>query len=151
MFNNESPIEIYYRNHPKALVEEYLQYVKEEKERKYAEEKERYNNCIEWYKNLNGRYFIITFNRSSFIALYVDKWPSSEFNTSYTCYNISLDSYSICKTERKINRYWFKNPYEKPYSGQDVGECKEITKEEFDSIVDKCNIIENLVKSINLK
>jgi len=152
MFNIESPIEIYYKNHPKALVEEYLQYVKEENERKKAIENERYNNCIDWYKNLEGRYFIIDFNGTSFLAVYVDRWPSNEFNNKYQCYAISTDKYSIIdENGREVNRYWFKNPYEKPYHGQNFGSCKEITKEEFEYIAKKCVEVKNIVESINLK
>ena len=152
MFNTESPIEIYYRSHPDATIKEFIDYTKEQDRRKQEAENERYNNCIDWYKNLEGRYFIINFNGTSYLAVYVDRWPSTEFNNKYQSYGISTDKYSIIDEKgREINRYWFKNPYEKPYCGQNNGSCKEITKEEFEDIAKKCIEIKNIVESINLK
>jgi hypothetical protein len=152
MFNNESPIEIYYQSHPDATIKEFIDYTKEQDRRRQEAETERYNNCIDWYKNLEGRYFIINFNGTSFLAVYVDRWPSTEFNNKYQSYGISTDKYSIINEKgRDINRYWFKNPYEKPYFGQNDGSCKEITKEEFEDIAKKCIEIKNIVESINLK
>lgn len=152
MFNTESPIEIYYRSYPDATIKEFIDYTKEQDRRRQEAETERYNNCIDWYKNLEGRYFIINFNGTSYLAVYVDHWPSTEFNNKYQSYGISTDKYSIIDEKgRDINRYWFKNPYEKPYHGRNEGSCKEITKEEFEDIAKKCIEIKNIVESINLK
>ena len=151
MFENYPLIEIYYRNHPDATIKEYLEYCRKLKENEKLNENTRYENCIEWYKNLQDRYFILNMNNVSFIALYVDKWPDTEYDNRYTCYNINIEKPNIIKDKREINRLWFKNPYEKPYYGEYYGGCKEITKEEFDSIVQKYNTIETLVKSINVK
>ena len=54
MFNTESPIEIYYWSHPDATIKEFIDYTKEQDRRKQEAENERYNNCIDWYKNLEG-------------------------------------------------------------------------------------------------
>ena len=149
----ETPVEIYYNTHPDATIKEFIDFVKEETRRKNEAERERSEKCTNWYKELAGRYFIINFNGSSFLAIYVDHWPSNEFNNKYQCYGISIkDSYCISNQNgREVNRYWFKNPYEKPYYGRNEGSCKEITKEEFDDIANKYSQIKDIVESINLK
>lgn len=145
-------IENYYAIHPNATLKEYFDYIKEENKIKKQQVIEKEHKLIEWYKNLEGRYFILNFNNDSFLAVYVDKWPNNAYNNPYLCYNIVLDTNCINEQEkRQVSRYWFKNPYEDNYFGQNEGSCKEITKEEFDSIVDKYKTIKNLIGTINLK
>lgn len=148
----QSPIVIYYQYHPDATIKEYLEYeALKEKEKKDAE-LERQNKCLEWYKALEGRYFLICFNSNAYMAVKVTKWPDTEFKNKYICYNIGLNPNNIIKEEnRDVNRYWFKNPYEKPYFGQNEGSCKEISEEKYNEIVEKCARIEEITNSINVK
>lgn len=151
MTNKE--IEIYYKDHPNSTLKEFLDYVKEQDRIKFDLESENYYKKMDWYKNLEGRYFMINFNSNLFLVLYVDHWPNSEFRNKYLCYNISIsDSYITKQDERNVNRYWFHNPYETLNYGQnDCCNCKEITKEEFDSIIEKSSQIKEIVESINIK
>lgn len=149
MFESNS-IKDYLLKHPEASLKEYWEYENmKEKEKKDAES-QRLDKCIEWYKALEGRYFLMDFNGNSKMALKVTKWPDTEYRNTYCCYNISLNPAHIDKeVNRDVNRYWFKNPYE-TYYGQNIGSCKEISEEEFNDIVEKCNQIEELTKSIKV-
>ena len=149
---NNSDIEIYFNSHPDATIKEYLDYVKAKDIEKKEYESEREKNRIEWYKALEGRCFIITFHSRAHIVLKVTEWPNAEFKNKYLCYNIYIDPNYIIKEEnREVNRYWFKNPYEKPYYGQNEGSCKEISEEMYNEIVEKCEKVEEIINSINIK
>lgn len=141
-------MEDYMRVHPNATLEEYIKHVKEIKNALENEEIERRNNILNWYKELEGRYFVINFNNNSFIALYVNKWPDTQYDTKYDCYEILLSESKLYLEKRSINRHWFCNPYE---YHDDYTKCYEITKEEYESIVEKATEVKEIVKSINLK
>jgi len=149
--NDISPV-VYFQYHPDATLKEYLEYeALKEKEKKDAV-LERQNKCLEWYKALEGRCFLICFHSNSYMAVKVTKWPDTEFQNKYICYNISLNPNFINKEENKnVNRYWFKNPYENPYYGQNEGLCKEISEEKYNEIAEKCAQIEEITNSINIR
>ena len=142
----------YYQANPNDSIKDYIEYVNNCKKEERCKEEERSKKCIEWYKSLEGRYFLITFHGCSHIVLKVTKWPNTEFKNSYLCYNIHYNPNSIIKEEnRDVNRYWFKNPYEKPYYGQNEGSCKEISEDSYNEIVEKCSKIEEIINSIDIK
>ncbi len=149
---SNSDIEIYFKSHPDATVKEYLDYIKAKNTEKIEAENERQKKCIEWYKSLEGRCFLISFHSNAHIVLKVTKWPDTEFQNSYLCYNIYYNPNYIIKEEnRDVNRYWFKNPYEKPYYGQKEGSCKEISEEKYNEIAEKYAQIEEITNSINVR
>ena len=151
MFEND-PLKVYYQNHPNATIKDYLDYLDTKKKEDFEKENNRNDLKIQWYKDLAGRFFILKFNERVYMVIYVDKYPSTEFKTKYTVYSINVEHNTIVKEDnREINRHWFKNPYEKPYWGQNEGECIEITKEVYKDIVNKYNICHDFVKSIDIK
>ena len=102
-------------------------------------EKEREDNCEDWYKELEGKYIIIDFNGSSFIAFYINKYPYTKFDNKYDCYEIYYVNDKIYEIRfvknRRVNRYWFDNPFEKKQYGPKGCKCwKEISKEDFEEI-----------------
>ena len=145
--DNTSEIYKYYATHPNASIGDYLDYVKSCEADTREKENERQKNCTDWYKALAGRYFILDFNGNSFCAVKVDSWPSTEFKNRYDCYNINLRYKGMYFESRDINRYWFNNPYERPYIGRGTNKCKEITKEQYDSIVEKAKQIKEFVET----
>jgi len=145
-----SDIEIYFKSHPDATIKEYLDYVKAKDIEKKKSKDEREKNRIEWYKALEGKCFLITFHSNAHIVLKVTKWPKTEFQNEYLCYNIYSD-YIVKEDNRNVNRYWFKNPYEKPYYGQNEGSCREISEESYNEIAEKCAKVEEIINSINIK
>ena len=148
---DNSDIEIYFKSHPDATVKEYLDYAKAKDDEKKESESERKKNRIEWYKALKGRCFLITFHSCSHIALKVTNCPSEGTENTYICYNIHIKPNYITKEDRYINPYWFKNPYEKYFHGQNEGSCIEISEEKYNEIVEKCARVEEIVNSINIK
>lgn len=146
-------IDEYLKLNPNASLKDWGDYLTSCEEATKQYENEQYKKCEDFYKELEGRYFIINFNGASFCIIKVDKWPSNQYVNKYDCYNIYNDSYksSIEFERRNINRYWFNNPYEKKYYGSGSTKCKEITKEEYDDIVDKAKKIKEIIGSINLK
>lgn len=147
--NDLSPV-VYLQHHPDATLKEYLEYEALKMKEKKDAELERHNKCIEWYKALEGRCFLITFHSNAHIVLKVTKWPETEFKNKYLCYNIYSD-YIVKEENRDVNRYWFKNPYEKPYYGQNEGSCKEISEDKYNEIAKKCAQIEEIINSINVR
>lgn len=142
----------YYQTNPNDSIKDYIEYVNNYKKEEQCKEEERLKNRNEWYKALEGRCFLISFHSNSHIVLKVTKWPNTEFKNPYLCYNISYNPNHISKEEnRDINRYWFKNPYERPYYGQNEGSCREISEESYNEIVEKCSKIEEITKSIDIK
>ena len=73
-----SDIEIYFKSHPDATVKEYLDYVKAKNIEKREAENERQEKCIEWYKSLEGRCFLISFHSNAHIVLKVTKCPNAQ-------------------------------------------------------------------------
>ena len=141
----------YYQTNPNDSIKDYIEYVNNYKKEERCKEEERLKNCNEWYKALEGRCFLISFHSNAHIVLKVTKWPNTEFKNQYLCYNIYYNPNSISKENRDVNRYWFKNPYEKPYHGQNEGSCREISEESYNEIVEKCSKIEEIVNSIDIK
>jgi hypothetical protein len=141
----------YYQMNPNDSIKDYIEYVNNCKKEEQCKEEERFKNCNEWYKALEGRCFLISFHSNAHIVLKVTKWPNTEFKNQYLCYNIYYNPNSISKENRDVNRYWFKNPYEKPYHGQDEGSCREISEESYNEIVEKCSKIEEITKSVDIK
>jgi hypothetical protein len=142
----------YLKLHPDASLKDWADYIKSSEEEEFKERKERYKKCEEWYKTLEGRYFIINFNGASFCAVKIDKWPSSTYGNTYDCYNINLQYNGIWFEKRPINRLWFDNPYESEYySGKGVSGYKEITEEDFDNIAYKAKQFKETIKEIDLK
>lgn len=141
-------MEDYARVHPNVTLEEYVEHVKNIEKALENEEIERQHNILNWYKELEGRYFVINFNGNAFIALYVNKWPDLQYDNEYDCYEILLRESKLYLEKRSINRQWFCNPYE--YNDK-YTKCYEITKEEFESIKEKASKVKETVNSINLK
>lgn len=141
----------YLKLHPDASLKDYVDYTISSEKEYEEKENERYKNCEDWYKGLEGRYFIINFNGSSFCVIKVDKWPSTPFSNIYDCYNIYLQYNGINFEQREVNRFWFNNPYEKNFYGRGATKCKEITKEEYEDIANKSKKIKEILESINLK
>lgn len=137
----------YYRANPDASVKDFIDYVKTCEDDSRAKENERQKKCEDWYKSLAGRYFIFDFNGCSFCAVKVDSWPSNEFKNKYDCYDIDTRYQGMYFESRDVNRYWFNNPYEKPYTGRGSTKCKEITKEQYESIAEKAKQIKNFVET----
>lgn len=138
-------IEIFYRSNPDATLKDYFDACKK------ADEEIRKNNELKnnWYKELANRYFIINFNGASFCVVKVDKWPDTNYENLYLCYNVNINAKTIEKEKRKVNRYWFNNPFEN--SGLSCNKCKEISEDEFNKIAEAYEQIEKLVDSINIK
>jgi len=142
----------YYQTNPNGSIKDYIEYVNNYKKEEQSKEEERLKNRNEWYKSLEGRCFLISFHSNAHIVLKVTKWPDTEFRNQYLCYNIYYNPNRIIKEEnRDVNRYWFKNPYEKPYYGQNEGSCKEISEETYNEIVEKYTRIEEIINSIDIK
>ena len=142
----------YLKLHPDASLKDWCDYMRSYEEEQAKERKEQYKKCEEWYKALEGRYFIINFNGGSFCAIKVDKWPSHPYENKYDCYNINLQYNGIWFERRNVNRLWFCNPYESDYYvGKGINACKEITEEEFDNIAYKAKQFKETIKEINLK
>ena len=141
----------YGKLYPNASLKDWCDYVAVCEEEQAKERQEKYKKCEDWYKALEGRYFIINFNGSSFCAFKVDRWPSNQYENKYDCYNIYLQYNGICFEKRSINRAWFNNPYEKEYWTKSINGCKEITAEEFDNIAYKAMQIKEIIKEIDLK
>lgn len=142
----------YYQMNPNDSIKDYIEYVNNCKKGEQCKEEERFKNCNEWYKALEGRCFLISFHSNAHIVLKVTKWPNTEFKNQYLCYNIYYNPNSIIKEENRfVNRYWFKNPYEKPYHGQNEGSCREISEESYNEIIEKYSKIEETFNSINIK
>lgn len=141
----------YLKLHPDASLKDWCDYVTVCEEEQTKERQEQYKKCEDWYKALEGRYFIINFNGSTFCAVKVDKWPSNQYENKYDCYNIYLQYNGICFEKRSINRAWFNNPYEKEYWTKGTNGCKEITAEDFDNIAYKAMQIKETIKEIDLK
>jgi hypothetical protein len=138
-------IEIFYKSNPDAKLKDYFDACEK------ADEEIRKNNELKnnWYKELANRYFIINFNGFSFCAVKVDKWPDTNYENLYLCYNINSDEKTIVKENRKINRYWFNNPFEN--SALTNTKCTEISEDEFNSIAKIYEQVKDLTDSINIK
>jgi len=142
----------YYQTNPNDSIKDYIEYINNCRKEEQCKEEERLKNRNEWYKSLEGRCFLISFHSNAHIVLKVTKWPDTEFKNPYLCYNIYHNPTNIIKEEnRDVNRYWFKNPYEKPYHGQNEGSCKEISEETYNEIVEKCARVEEIINSIDIK
>lgn len=142
----------YYQTNPNDSIKDYIEYVNNCKKEEQCKEEERLKNRNEWYKSLEGRCFLISFHSNAHMVLKVTKWPNTEFKNPYLCYNIYYNPNRIIKEEnRDVNRYWFKNPYEKPYYGQNEGSCREISEETYNEIVEKCAKVEEIINSIDIK
>ena len=142
----------YYQTNPNDSIKDYIEYVNNCKKEEQSKEEERLKNCIDWYKSLEGRYFLISFHSNAHIVLKVTKWPNTEFKNSYLCHNIYFNPTHIIKEEnRDVNRYWFKNPHEKLYHGQNQGSCREISEESYNEIVEKYARVKEIINSIDIK
>ena len=142
----------YYKTNPNDSIKDYIEYTNNCRKEEQCKEEERLKKRDEWYKSLEGRCFLISFHSNAHIVLKVTKWPNTEFKNPYLCYNISYNPNRISKQEnRDVNRYWFKNPYEKPYYGQNEGSCREISEESYNEIVEKYARVEEITNSIDVK
>jgi hypothetical protein len=129
----------YLSNYPDISIKEYLKKLEDLEFDEKNKEKEREDKCEDWYKELEGKYIIIDFNGSSFIAFYINKYPDTKFDNKYDCYEIYYVNDKIYEIRfvknRCVNRYWFDNPFEKKQYGPKGCECwKEISKEDFEKI-----------------
>ncbi len=115
--------------------------LRDEDNQRINAEEERLNKCKEWYKNLVGKYVKIVHNQRFTMVLYVNHEPKNEYDNLYDTYSIDWENKNVSFENRKVNRYWFANPYEKEYYGksENVKNYSEITKEEYDNIIDVYN------------
>lgn len=136
---------------PSATLKEYVDYVNEAKKTNLQLSIERQKKANEFYRNLNGRYFFIDFNGNSHIYIQVVVNQDDRLCAPKS-YEVLYKSGRLIKTtidfDRSLNRLWFDCPYDDAYShysDKGVRQLKEITKVEFDSIVEKFETINNLI------
>lgn len=140
-------------NYKGKTVDEVIELINRQDEERSNAETIRRHNYEEFLKSREGKHFIINFNGTSFIVLYVDHLNIYQSSTKMKVINIYRgEYYKIHIESRDINHSWFLNPYETfTYGGPAVKECKEITKEEYDNIMNECSNIMNTINSFDLK
>lgn len=147
--------EEYLKQHPDSSLADYVSYVQKVVEEEAQSKRERADNRDQWYKNLTGKYFVIDFNRVSFIVIHI-KTPINinAITTNYHVYDVYCDSYkneySIKEEIRPVNKYWFNNPYESRDQIKTI-KVKEVTKEFYDNIKERLNTIREIFEDFNLK
>lgn len=145
-------VEQYLQSKPDASLKEYQDYVKEQTRKDSVETFENLRKCHEWYAQLAGRYFMINFNGTSFRMVHVDKPMKYKAGERYLTYCIILDdeTCSIERTSMYLNPEWFSCPYDLS-SGKGVEEVREMTKDEYDTIVAQYQKINKLFNEMKLK
>ncbi len=147
--------EEYLKQHLDCSLADYVSYVQKTVDGDAQLKRERANNRDQWYKNLTGKYFVIDFNRVSFIVIHI-KTPidTNAITTNYYVYDIYCDSYkneySIKEETRPVNKYWFNNPYESRDSIKTI-KVKEVTKEFYDNIKERLNTVREIFEGFNLR
>ena len=134
-------IEKFLKDRPDASLREFVDDLKEKQKCDEQRERERRENEIQWYKDhAEGKYFLITFHYAAHTFLGPipkDIWSSS--NKFIPCINVYTNTSNkgvrVETEERYINLLWLQNPYSKDVDKCNV-KCKEISKEEFDSVRD---------------
>ena len=148
----------YISTHPDMTLKEFLDEYKNNELKKREEESERYKKEVEYYNSLKDKYFIINFNNSSYLIVYVDKALGNRDHVKFHCYSLvywDKDRFEFKEETREFNNLWFDNPYTKNYCtyGKTIQWCKEITKDEYDAIVNmigSCKTVLNHIKDISL-
>ena len=115
-------------------------------------EKTRAQNLIKWYKDLNGRYFLIKFNTFSFIVVKIENEFDSNITISQPSYNIykAKNYFKIEFENRQINKFWLNNPFEEYHYEQNSTQVRELTEEEYGEYVRLYNDTKTLFNTINL-
>ena len=147
-------IKSYLSSHPEASLKDYVDYLDSIEKEKRDKETERQNNERKYFESMIGKYFIINFNNSSYIVVYIDKLISGT-RDKFKCYDIIIgQKFSIECEIREFNKFWFiNNPYLPPVLGQACQWTKEISKEEYEAIVkqyEEITSIFNHIKSVLL-
>lgn len=159
MFENNYTINSeYINNHPDMTLKEYLDECKNNELKHQKEENERKKKEIEYYNSLKDKYFIINFNNSSYIIVYVDKELGNKNNVKFYCYSIVYwdnNRFEFKEETREFNNLWFDNPYTQNYCtyGKPVQWCKEIKKDEYEGIINmlrSCKSVLNHIKDVSL-
>lgn len=148
----------YISTHPNMTLQEFLDEYKNNELKKKQEESERYKKEVEYYNSLKDKYFIINFNNSSYLIVYVDKELGNRDHVNFHCYSLvywDKDRFEFKEESRPFNNLWFDNPYGKNYCtyGKPIQWCKEITKEEYEAIVNmigSCKTVLNHIKDVSL-
>lgn len=145
-------IEQYLQSNPDASLKEYQDYVKEQTRIDSNNAFETLRKCHEWYAQLANRYFMINFNGTSFRMVYIDKPMKYKSGERYLTYCIILDdeTCSIERTSMYLNPEWFACPYDLS-SGKGVEEVREMTKDEYDTIILQYQKINKLFNEMKLK
>lgn len=134
-------IEKFLKEHPDASLREFVDDLKEKQKCDEQRERERRENEIQWYKDhVEGKYFLITFHSAAHTFLGpIPKDIGSGSIKSIHCINVYTNTSDrgvrVETEERYINLLWLQNPYSKDVDKCGV-KCKEISKEEFDSVRD---------------
>lgn len=132
-------------------VEELIDILEHENYEEKEKENIRRKNYEEYFDSLFGRYFIIDFNGASFILIHVNNKirANSMYDNKFDVYNIynTKNEIKIEKECRAINLNWFCNPYKKGKENS-VREIREITEEEYNNIVEKCESVINIINNI---
>lgn len=126
-------IDEYLKDKPNAMLSEYKEYMDKACKEEIVKEFNRRNKSEQWYKEQEGKWFIIKFSNNAYrIAQFSDNkqtkhyvvWPSKN-DYEFRCH--------LCY----FNKSWLNNPYENVKSDNKIVELTKAQVDIFMDIVDR--------------
>lgn len=142
----------YLQNHPGASLQEYVDHLRAEAERRRQEVEDEEKNREEYYEDMLGKHYILNHNGSSYIFFTLERTNTGRFiGKDYVEYNTQSKKFYPNNESHTINPIWLGNPFD-GYDGRNRGikSIRELSDIEWDRLMNLLDEYNQIVEKVKI-